>query len=290
MPPEGTEPAPGPEGWAVASAPRRRAPALRPDAEPAGPMIPVEAATDVIRRAAELELEGSAGSTAGLDERAIVEIGEEVGLTPAAVAEALAEYRAGLLPGEDDVERPGLVGPRHLVIDRTLPGTLAEVHAGIAGLLERQLLDCCRRTEHRSLWRPRAGLLASVQRAGRKLTRERLLEDLTEVRVTLAALPAAEDRPPSVRVRLEVECQALQRGLTSTAVGSLVVGGGGAVAAAGIALATGDPTPLIGVPILGGAAAGGVLGSRRAYRRKLADVELVLEGALDDLERGRRRR
>lgn len=263
------------------------APAPRPAARPPRPAIPADAAADVIRRAAELEQTRGVGESELLDEQVLLEIGREVGLEPALMREALDEYHAGLLDGAGAEQRT-LVGPRHLVIDRTVPGSLAQVERAVHRLLEDKLLERCRQDGNRSVWRPRPGLVASLQRAGRKLSRLRLLEDVTQVGLALVELPSEGGRPPSVRVRLEVECRALRQGLMSAAVSGIVLGGGGSIAAAGAAIATGDPLPLLGVPVLGAAAAGGLLGARSSYARKLAEVDLVLQGGLDNLHHPRR--
>jgi hypothetical protein len=245
------------------------------------PAVPHDVVAMVIGRAAELERTSSTGVT-GLDEQAVVDIGREVGLSPIAVREALSEYHAGLL-GAGERERQTVVGPRTLVIERTVSGTLAQIDAQIGALLEGKLFECCRRIGNRTVWRPRAGVLASLQRAGKRLGGDRPLDDVTEITLTLAELPAAEGRAASVRVRMEVECRALRRGLATTAIGGMMTSGLGVVAVGGAAIVTGDPLPLIGVAPLGALAAGSYFGPRAAYHRKLAEVDLILQGGLDDL-------
>jgi hypothetical protein len=252
-----------------------------PSPSAADPGVPHDVVAMVIGRAAELERAGSTVRT-GLDEQAVVDIGREVGLTPTAVREALSEYHAGLL-GADERERQTVVGPHTLVIERMVPGSIAQVDAQVSAVLERRLFDCCRRTGNRTVWRPRAGLIASLQRAGKRLGRDRPLDDVTEITVVLVELPATYGRPPSVRVRLEVECRSLRQGLVAATVGGILASGAGVLAVGGTALAIGDPLPLLGVPPLGALAVGSYVVPRGAYRRKLAEVDLILQGELDDL-------
>jgi hypothetical protein len=248
----------------------------------AQPMVPHDVVASVIGRAAELERDYVSAGTTVLDEQAVVEIGRELGLTPAAVREALAEYHAGLLH-TGDADRRTIVGPRVLVLERTVPGAIGVVEGQVQAFLEGKLLDCVRRTGDRTVWRPREGLIASLQRAGKRLGRDRPLDDVTEITVALVELPTAADRDPAVRVRLEIECRSLRQGLMATAAGGTVLGGAGAVAAAAAAIVLGDPLPLLGVPAGAAVAAGAYLGPRSAYRRKLAEVELIVQGGLDDL-------
>ncbi|MDQ3384945.1 MAG: hypothetical protein M3503_02875, partial [Actinomycetota bacterium] len=63
-----------------------------------GRPVPEDAVAAVFARAAALDLEQAPGSPPLLlDEDALVEIGTAVGLTPAAVRQAVAEHRAGAL-------------------------------------------------------------------------------------------------------------------------------------------------------------------------------------------------
>jgi hypothetical protein len=244
------------------------------------PPVPVDAAALIIGRAAELER--AVGPSTGLDERSLVEIGRDVGVSPEAVRHALDQYHAGLL-SDPDPRRHTLIGPRTLRIERTVPGPIADVDAQLARFLRRQVFECCRRSGHRSVWRPAEGLLASVQRAGQRMGRRRTLVDVTELTAALVEVPGAEGREATVRVVIEAECRALRRGLHVAALGGAVTGGVGAAAATGAALVTGDPMPLLGTVPLAALAAGAYAGSRTVYRQRLAEVELTLQGAMDRL-------
>lgn len=273
----------GPAQRAPTAAARSSATAGRPAERPP---VHRDVAAIVIGRAAELEQDRATWGAGGLDERALVEIGRDVGLSAAAVRQALDEYHAGLLQPAA-AERQTVVGPRSLVIERTVPGSIERVDAELTAFLTGKLFECCRRVEHRTVWRPREGLLASLQRFGKRFGKgDRTLEDVTEITMVLVALPAGDGRGPQVRVRLEAECASLRRGMVATAVGGVAVGGAGVAATAGAALLTGDPLPLLGLPPLGALAAGSYLGPRQVYRRKLSEVELVLQGGLDQLVLG----
>jgi hypothetical protein len=251
--------------------------------KPEGSVVPHDAVALVISRAAELEQHGAATGSS-LDERAIVDIGKEVGLTPDAVREALAEYHAGLLQ-TPDIRRQTVVGPRFLVIERTVPGPLPAVDAQLEAWLSKMVLECCRRVGGRSIWRARQGALATIQRARKKIASQRTVDDVTEITVSLVEMPRDGGRDGAVRVRLEIECRSLRQSLVAMAIGGSVTGGAGAVAATGAAVASSEPLALLGVPVLAAVAAGTYLGSRVLYRRKLDETALVFEGALDDLGR-----
>lgn len=248
-------------------------------------MVPHDAVAMVISRAAELERHG--GAVAGgdeLDESAVVDIGKEVGLTPAAVREALDEYHAGLLQTAD-AKQQTVVGPRILVVERTVPGSLPGVQAQVQGFLLSKLFECCRQVGSRSMWRPREGLLATMRRVGKRLGSDRTVDDVTEVTLSLAEVAGGHGQTAGVRVRFEIECRSLRRGLVATSVGGAAASGTGAAAATGAAIAFAEPLALLGLPVLGALAAGAYLGPRHVYRRKLEETALVFEGCLDALVR-----
>lgn len=273
-----------------APAPPRRA---TPAAEPidggvstrldGGRSIPREAVARVIARAAELEQESGAAEGTELDERALLEIGEDVGLSPELVRAALDEYSAGML---DRRQRKTLIGPRTLIVERTLPGTLELVEPRLRGYLQDNLFECWRRSGGRSVWRPREGLLASVQRTVKKLANGRVLRDVTEISVGVVEVPAAEGQEPGVRIRLEVEARALREGLIAAALSGAVIGGVGGIAAAVVAIVIGEPLPLLGVPAGGAIAAATYYGPRQAYLRRLEEIEFFLQSGLDRLRGG----
>ena len=241
----------------------------------------------MIARAAELEEESGVGGGGGLDEQALLEIGEDVGLSPDLVRVALDEYSAGMLGRR---ERRTLIGPRALVFERTLPGSLEQVDAMVSGYLASQLFERWRRSTSRAVWRPREGVIASVQRTVKKLARGKVLADVTEITVGMVEVPGAEGQHPTVRVRFEVEAGGLRQGLVATAIGGSVLGGIGAVAATGVAISMGDPTPLLGVPAGGALAAATYYLPRHSYLHKLKEIEFFLQSGMDDLESSSARR
>lgn len=246
-------------------------------------MVPHDVVALVINRAAELEQHGAAAGSS-LDERAVVDIGREVGLPPAAVREALAEYHAGLLQ-TPDAKPETVVGPRFLVIERMVPGPLPRADADVEAFLNTMLFECCRRVAGRSMWRARKGALATIQRARKKIASQRTVDDVTEVTVNLVEVPGGGGRADAVRVRFEIECRSLRQGLVATAIGGPVTSGAGAAATTAAAVASDQPLALLGLPVLGAVAAGTYLGSRLVYRRKLAETAMVFEAALDGMSR-----
>ena len=98
-------------------------------------------------------------------------------------------------------------------------------------------------------------------------------------------MPAGPGGTAAVRVRYEIECRTLRQGLIGTTVGGSVISAGGGGAATTAAVAFSEPLALLGLPVLGAVAAGTYLGSRLTHRRKLAETELIFEGALDGFGR-----
>lgn len=254
--------------------PRRR---LTPDPpryragmpEPSRPLDP-DAATVVFRRAAELQRQAPAGLDRDLEDRALLEAGEEVGLAPDVVRRALREYRAGLLA--DDAQT---TGGREARAARVVRGEPVAVGQRAAALLRRRRYQARRYTEDLQVWTPRQGVVDKV----RDRVEQTWLESVTRLELrTLPAGPGATD----VVVAVE-QAPLLRRRRTATVAGAAVGAGGLAVAVAAAVL--GEPSGLLALPVAG--AAGGVAARSGAarYRRQVAATREVLEGFLDDLDR-----
>ena len=225
----------------------------------------------VLRRASELDV-GGAASPDGLPITAVEAAASEVGLSPAAVRQAVAELRTGALHDDGNA----------IVCARVVPGTCAVAIESVGRWLQGQAMVRARDRGTEQVWRPREDMLAGLQRR-------------FDVAAAIRLKPVEE-----VVVRgVEVEGGTLVR-LTATlqrqvdhapAIGAGVGAAAGGAAAGLVGLLNVDPV-LVGALAAGvpGAALIGTAGwragrtSRAKQRRKVADA---IEGLLDELELGR---
>lgn len=269
-----------------------------PEAPVTGSRPPVEASDErpvsaadlerVIRRASDLQFRaGSAETGSALDESEVLRIGEEVGLEPRYVRQALAEIHADslipALPGESPLAAR-LWGPGLVRVSRVVPGEDAAVQDELeAYLRDREVLRRVRSGPGRSLWEAAGGLVSTMRRAmdvgghGYELAKARSVELVVRrlepgfVLVTLTADLRNERGQLAVGWHLGA--------LLAAAPAALVL-----LAAVGI-----DLLPLLGAGALGGGAvAGGSHATGVHFGRRRQRVELVLEGILDRLQQGER--
>lgn len=240
----------------------------------------------VIRRASNLQFR--AGATEGesaLDETEVVRIGEEVGLEPRYVRQALAEIHAdSLVPALPRESRlpARLWGPGLVRTSRVVPGDRAEVEAKLeVHLRDRELLKRVRHQPGRSLWEAAGGLLSTMKRAmdvgghGYELAKARSVELVVEGL-----------EPGWSLVSLTAD---LRNERTETAVGWHILAAAFAIPAAGFLVATGGPELpiLLGSGLAGGAGLGAATWATAThYRKRRERTQLVLEGLLDRLELG----
>ena len=246
------------------------------------PPLPEDAVAAVFARAAEIDLHQSPQSPATLlDEEAMVEIGAAVGLSPAAIRQAVAEHHAGaLVPAV--VAPDTWVGPRVAVAEQRLTGDPDRLRRAVERDLERQWFRKVRDQDGHSVWAARTDLPARVAR--RVDFRHRLvLDGVSAVRLT--TVPCGADE---VVVRLEAD-PAERRTTLGWKVAGTTAGGAtvGAVLAAlfGVdsgALEVASELVLFVVPTAG-AGAGGVSAARRSYLAQLRRLTDDLAGTLDRL-------
>jgi hypothetical protein len=241
---------------------------------PAG--VTPEQAAEVFRRAAELEGAGSGGDGPLLDDGDLEEVGREVGLTPASVRAALAEWRAGaLVPGPE--VRWGIV-----ISARVVPGSTGDVLAVIDDEARRNQLGVVRRAAGVTVWSRAPGVSAAIARGLRGRRRHPLL-GLGELRATVVE---ASGGPGAVRVRLEGSLVPPWQLLSGRgrALATIGIGGGALMAfvAAGPWSLPDWQYDLAGsLGALAGTGAG-----LRSYRRGAAAVEAALDAFVDRLAGG----
>jgi len=230
----------------------------------------------VLRRAAQIDAADEIDGSAGYEPAAIEEAARDVGLSPAAVRQAVAELRAGALPDEatDRGRGRAVAGSRVVAEQRLVTSHPDRVHATVDRFMRTQMLELRRRSGDRALYRQRSDMVASLRR-GLDFGGAIKLEGLRTIDVVVT--PADE----RTLVRIEAE-------LVSSRANAVA---GGAAAGTAVAVTTGlagallaEPALVVGALPLGVAVGGGgvrVAGAR--WRQRRDDVAEVLASLLDRL-------
>lgn len=266
-----------PDGWEAES----ELPARRPS-----PRTPItqEQLERVIRRASDLQFKSSTTLPSTLDRAEVVRIGEEVGIEPRHIQQAMAEMEAeALVPAapEDGGFLASWTGPAVVRVSRVVPGDQADVERNLEHYLkEKELLRPVRSQRGRSLWEPAGGLVSSMRRAmdvgghGYTLAKARRLQVAVEPLESGWSL---------------VTLTADMANLRGEAAGwTLGLGLAGVGASLGLVLSTGGAALAFigaGALVAGGLATGRVAG-RKQLQKERERMELTLLGLLDRLERG----
>jgi len=238
-------------------------------------LIRREALERIIQRAAELQA-GERDIGEGLTEPDLLALGQEVGIPPRYLRQALLEERTrGGVPPVRGVAA-WLAGPLALTAERVVPGDPAGVERLLTGWMEREeSLLVKRRYADRTSWEPRVGAVASIQRALGAGGKSFALAQASEVLAQVVAL-----EPGFCHVRLTASVRG-QRTRRLWGVASLV-GFGAALAA--VTPALGVLGPWVFLPPLAAWAA--ALAVARRHRHDNERIVVGLEQVLDRLERG----
>lgn len=226
----------------------------------------------VLRRASELDPAASVGDGDGMPVAAVEAAAAEVGLSPAAVRQAVAELRTGAL---DDHDEP-------VVCARVLPGACPACLDAVGRWLQGQCMVRARDRGVEQVWRPREDVLARVQRR-LDLAAAIRLAGVDEVVVRAVEVEGGT----LVRVTARLE-RPLAMAPTVGAGAGAVLGVGGA---GFLGLLNVDPAVLGAVAA--GVPAGAVLGfagwriGRNVLGNRRRRVAEAVDGVLDELERGR---
>lgn len=247
------------------------------------PPLDRQAVERVLARAAELQGGGNGSESSDLiTEAQILEIGKEVGLTPAILNQALAEERTRVHLPEERGFFAQLAGGGIASATRTVNGEQRATLAEIDTWMQRQECLCVqRRFAERITWEPQRGVVAALKRGMNAGGRGYHLMRAAQVSATV--LTVDEKR---VVVRLDADLSAIRK--TRLEVGALL-GGGGLLGAAGLGFAlTVASVPFLlaavlgAVPLaVGGAAGYYVVGT---HRNLLTSAQLALEQILDRIE------
>ncbi|MFL5593422.1 MAG: hypothetical protein ACJ78M_14970 [Gemmatimonadaceae bacterium] len=239
----------------------------------------------VLARAAELQGASALPESSDLiSESQLLDIGNEVGLSPATINQALAEERTRVNVPEERGLVAQIAGAGYATATRTIPGTPRDVLATIDGwMLREECLQVQRRFSDRITWEPQRGLFGKLRRTVNVSGRGYYLMDAAQVSATVLPVDASR-----VVVRLDADIHSSR---------ARRVGTGGALAALGAVasgiLGLGLVVAHLPLVIAAGAAvlpfAGGSLAAykvARTHRGVLSSVQLALEQILDRLEHG----
>jgi len=239
----------------------------------------------VLARAAELQGASALPDSSDLiSESQLQDIGNEVGLNPSTIKQALAEERTRINVPEERGLVAQISGAGFATATRTVPGTPRDILATIdAWMLRDECLQVQRRFADRITWEPQRGLFGKLRRTVNVSGRGYYLMDAGQVSATV--MPVDSTR---VVVRLDADIHAIR---------ARRVGIGGFLAAMGAAasgiLGLGLIVAHIPLFIAAGSAvlpfAGGTFAAyrvARTHRGVLSSVQLALEQILDRLEHG----
>src|ERR1700681_2518360 len=181
-----------------------------------------EALERVLARAAELQGASALPESSDLiSESQLLDIGNEVGLNPATINQALAEERTRINVPEERGIGAQIAGASFATATRTVPGTPRDVLATIdAWMLREESLQVQRRFADRITWEPQRGLFGKLRRTVNLSGHAFYLVDARQVSATV--LPVDSTR---VVVRLDADIH--QSRARRVGVGGLLMGAGG---------------------------------------------------------------
>jgi len=243
------------------------------DLVPSGSQFDRPALERIIQRAAELQSrERDIGEA--LTEEELLSLGQDVGIAPAHLRQAMQEERTRALVPAERGTLVRLVGPRRIASERLIRGGTAAIQTKLfEWMSEGELLQVKRRYPDSIAWEPKEGAWASLRRSlgvgGRKYLLARAREVVTRV------TPVDENR---CLVQLIAD---LSNTRGEYLLGSGLVLGGSA-AAAGIALVLGVLVPVAIIPAVIGAPI--AYSVARDRRRQVERFQVAVEQILDRLE------
>jgi hypothetical protein len=250
---------------------------------PAGGELDRAAVERVLARAVELQA-STPDRTGLLSESQILELGQEVGLAPEALRQALAEERTRTAAPVEAGMAARLFGPAHASATRTVRGapdrTLWQLDQW---MLRDECLQQKRRFPDRITWEPRRDIWGSLRRGFNLGGREYALARAREVGATV--VPVDEER---VLVHLAADLSSARTTRLRTGTAAAVVGVATTSAIAALAALVVVPAALpavialSAVPTLAGV--GGGYAVARGHGALVARTQVALEQLLDRLE------
>jgi hypothetical protein len=246
----------------------------------AGDLIDRQALERIVKRAAELQA-GEREIGEGLTQGDVMALGKEVGIPERYLRQAMLEEQTRTAPEQALGLWAWLTGPGALVAHRVVPGDRETVERALARWMqEEELLQPKRRHPDRTVWEPKPGAFASIQRAlagGRKHALARLVDVTAQV---------VQLEPGFCLVRFEANIRKQRAERVGGAVTLAVMGAG----VSGALLALGLPLPADVLALVPGTAlAAGGAAVARSHVGHNERVLVGLEQLLDHLEHGEMR-
>jgi hypothetical protein len=229
----------------------------------------------IIRRAAELQA-GDRDIGEGLTEQELMDLGQEVGIPPGLLQQALLEERTLAVAAAERGIAEWLTGPKHVAVQRTVPGDGDRVQAALNHwMTDAELLTLKRRYTDQTSWEARQDMFSSLKREFKMGGRPYRLASSKEIIGQVAPL-----EPGRSHVRLLANMANTRQ--SHLAGAATVAGTGGVATAIGITLGVALPIALI--PLGLGLLTGFAVARRR--RGQVEKVQTALEQVLDRLEHG----
>ena len=235
----------------------------------------------VLARAAELQ-SSDTNEVEQFTEQQLVELGNEVGLSPVHIRQALAEERTRIAIPQNAGFLTEFFGPTHIEARRMVRGPVASVLQRLDRWMDKEeCLQQKRRLQDRMTWEARRDFLGSIKRGFNVGGRGYALSSAYEVGATITPV---DDN--NVLVSLTADFGTARR----RAVGGSVATAGalGVVAALTVVVVWTVGVPLLVAggagAVLAGAGAGSTMMFARGNRDLMARGQLALEQALDKIE------
>ena len=235
-------------------------------------LISREALERIIQRAAELQA-GERDIGDGLTKDEVLALGKDVGIPNRYLQQALLEEQTRTLVETGTGFWAWLTGPRSLAAQRVVPGDRATVERALARWMEEEeSLQVKRRYPDHTTWEPKAGAVASIQRALGSRGRRYALASAAEITGQVTQL-----EPGFCHVGLNADVRP-RRDKRMLGGGVVFAMGTLAIAAAAVLFGPIGLLPAVGlVPLVGGIA--------RHHRADNERIHISLEQVLDRLER-----
>lgn len=245
------------------------------DLVPSASRIDRGALERIIRRAAELQA-GERDIGEGLTERELVRLGEEVGIPPSYLQQALLEERTRAVATVEPGLSGWLAGPTQLAAQRTIPGEARRMQDALSQwMTESELLTVKRRYPEQTSWEAKQDVFSSLKREFKMGGRSYQLSRAKEIVGQVVQL-----EPERAHVRLVADLSNTRRTHLRNAA---TVAGAGAIASF-IGVTLGVMLPVALLPLGLGLLTGFAVARRR--RGTMERVQVSLEQVLDRLEHG----
>lgn len=242
-----------------------------------GTALSRQALERVLARAAQLQGATAEGDEAGaMTEAQIVELGKEVGLSSAAVRQALAEERSRTILPEETGIVAKLSGASVASAARTVPGSAAAVLGALDGWMQRnEGLEIKRRFADQLVWEARRDFFSTFRRALTVSGSGLELASADDVTAIVADVAPGQSHARIVANFRSTRNQKLTKGFLVGLLLSLIVGA---------PLAAIDINPLLALLPAAAVALGSLFVSWRSYGHLVSRAQVAIEQALDRLE------